>query len=137
MRRREFIAALGGAAAWPLVARAQKAAVPVIGFLDSRSPEALADRLRGFRQGLKDIGYVEGDNVTIFYRWAEVRIRSTAGPRGRTSAATGCRGCREWRSSGCVCCKGGKCDHPHRRHLPRRPGQARSCHGASPVQTPT
>ena len=70
MQRREFIAALGGAAAWPLAARAQQPPMPVVGFLDSRSPEALVDRLRGFRQGLKDIGYVEGDNVTIVYRWA-------------------------------------------------------------------
>jgi len=72
IRRREFITLLGGvAAAWPVAARAQQTTVPVIGFLDSRSPDALVDRLRGFRQGLKDNGYVEGDNVTITYRWAE------------------------------------------------------------------
>lgn len=71
-RRREFTALLGSAVlAWPLGARAQQPALPVIGLLDSRSPEALVDRLRGFRQGLKETGYVEGDNVTIVYRWAE------------------------------------------------------------------
>jgi putative tryptophan/tyrosine transport system substrate-binding protein len=73
MRRREFITLLGGAVAWPLAVLAQQP-MPVIGFLDARFPEAVRDRLRGFRQGLKDNGYVEGDNVSIVYRWAENRI---------------------------------------------------------------
>ena len=71
MRRREFITLLGSAAASPLVAHAQPPAMPAIGLLDPRSPDTLADRLRGFRQGLKETGFVEGENIVIEYRWAD------------------------------------------------------------------
>jgi putative tryptophan/tyrosine transport system substrate-binding protein len=75
VRRREFITLLGGAAAvWPRAVGAQQPAMPVIGLLDQRSPDALADRLRGFRQGLKDAGFVEGQNAAIEYRWAENQV---------------------------------------------------------------
>ncbi|MGB8564315.1 MAG: ABC transporter substrate-binding protein [Pseudolabrys sp.] len=74
MKRREFISLVGGAAAWPLTARAQQAEKPAIGFLDDRLPDALANRLRGFHRGLKETGYVEGENVTVLYRYAENQI---------------------------------------------------------------
>jgi putative ABC transport system substrate-binding protein len=75
MRRREFIGLLGGAAAaWPLAAHAQQPAMPVVGFLDSRPPDGMTERVRAFRQGLKDTGIVEGETVMVEYRWAENQI---------------------------------------------------------------
>jgi putative ABC transport system substrate-binding protein len=73
MRRREFIALLGGAAAWPLAAGAQQAAVPVVGVLSAEWPNLFSDRLRAFHDGLRETGYVEGRNLAIEYRWAEGR----------------------------------------------------------------
>jgi putative tryptophan/tyrosine transport system substrate-binding protein len=73
--RRHVITLLGGAAAaWPHAARAQKAPTPVIGFLDSRSSDGMTSRLAAFRQGLKEVGLIEGENVTVIYRWAEDRV---------------------------------------------------------------
>src|SRR5205809_7580574 len=71
LRRREFITLLGGAAAWPLAARAQQPAMPVIGWMSGRSPADWTHLLEAFRKGLHDTGYVEGESISLEYRWAK------------------------------------------------------------------
>ena len=71
MRRRKFLTLAGATVAWPRIAGAQRAAIPAIGFLNPSSAEAFPDRLRAFRRGLNDAGYIEGENISVIYRWAE------------------------------------------------------------------
>jgi len=71
VRRREFLGVVGGAAAWPVAAAAQRSAMPLVGFLNSASPQVFSDRLRAFHNGLKETGFVEGENITVLYRWAD------------------------------------------------------------------
>jgi putative ABC transport system substrate-binding protein len=74
VNRRGVITLLGGVAAWPLAARAQQPAMPVVGYLNNGSPESDASRLTGLRRGLSQTGYVEGRNLVIEYRWGETKL---------------------------------------------------------------
>ena len=101
MRRREFITLLGGAAAWPLAANAQQPAMPVIGVVGLTSAENNADLLRVFRQGLKEAGHVEGENVPIISRWAGNQMDRLPALAPSWFAARSPRSCRskvrQWR----------------------------------------
>ena len=122
MRRRAFVTLLGGAAAWPLAARAQQT-MPVVGILGVSAPETIADRLRAFRRGLKELGLVEGENVAIDYRWAENQFDRLPELGGLSSQA----GRGNCHGRGCFAgSQAGDDLDPHSLHRHRRSGQTRS-----------
>ncbi len=133
LKRREFITLLGGATVtWPVAAYAQQPAMPMIAYLGPISAEAVAGRLRAFREGLKEIGYTEGENVAIRYRYAEdqndqLPAMAIELARRQVSALSH----RRYPSG--VRSQGGNHDDPHCLHPGQRPGPARYCREHSPA----
>jgi putative ABC transport system substrate-binding protein len=127
MRRREFITLLGGTAvAWPLAARAQRPAMLVIGVLEFRSPGTTENLLRAFRQGMKETGYVEGENVALDYRWANNqidRLPALAAELARRQVSV----IYATTNVAAFAAKEATTNNPDCFHCQRRPGRAWSC----------
>jgi len=118
--RRELLAALGGAAAWPLAARAQQAAMPVVGYLDFYAAEPTGIFLAAFRKGLSETGFIEGRNLAIEYRYAKHRERSPAATGGGPDPTSRRRHCYSVRHGRCACRQERDNNNPNHFHERRR-----------------